>query len=64
MTLLQQCKLFVFCINMHLPRIGRHLELGGHFESCINFYKSEIFLMHNKIFVDSLIGSNARIYFI
>ena len=41
MTLTQQRKLFVFCINMHLPRNGRHFEFGGHFGPYINYYKSE-----------------------
>ena len=56
MTFLQQGKLFVFCINMYLPRNGRHFEFGGQFESHINYYKSETFLMPNKIFVDNFIG--------
>ena len=39
---------------MHLPRNGRHFEVGGYFESYINnmYYKSETFLMPNKTFVD------------
>ena len=56
MTFLQQRKLFVFCINIHHPRIGRHFEFGGHIGSNINYYKSETFSMSNKTFVDNFIG--------
>ena len=57
MTLTLQRKLFVFCINIHLSRIGRHFEFGGHFGAYINYYKSETFLMGTKTFVDNFIGS-------
>ena len=50
MTLLQQRKLFVFRINVHCPKNGRH------FESYIHYYKYETFLMPNKPFVDIFIG--------
>ena len=32
------------------------LNFGSHFGSYINYYKSEIFLMPNKTFVDIFIG--------
>ena len=55
MTLLQQRKLYVFLINIHFPRNGRHFEIGGQFGSCINYYKSETFLTPSKTFVDIFI---------
>ena len=55
MTLLQQRKWFVFRINVHFPRNGRHFEFWLHFGSYINFYKSETFLLPHKTFIDIFI---------
>ena len=52
MTLLQQRKLFLFRINMHLPRNSRHFE----FKSYVHYYKYETFLVSNKTCVNIFIG--------
>ena len=57
MTLLQQRKLFVFCINMHSLRNSRHFEYRWPFWILYhNYYKSETFPIPNKTFVDIFIG--------
>lgn len=50
MTLLQQRKLFLFCMNVHFPRNGRQFEFGSHFGSYINYCKPETYIMPHKTF--------------
>ena len=56
MTLLQQCILVVFRINVHFLEMAVFFNFGGHFGSYINYYKSESFLVPNKTFVNIFIG--------
>ena len=57
MTVLQQCKLFVFLNQYSFAKtMAAILNFGGHFGTYINYDKSETFLMPNKTIVDIFIG--------
>ena len=45
----------VFCINLHISRIGRHFQFGCNLWSSINYYQSEKILKPYKTFVDILL---------
>ena len=49
-------KLFLFSINVHFPRNGRHFKYKWPFGFYIKNYISETFLMPNKTFVYVFIG--------